>query len=473
MTVENIDVAKTLEKAKNLLEEEKNISPALKATIEVMMLLVTILTNRLGLNSNNSSIPPSKDRNRKKGVKRTSGNKMRRKPGGQAGHAGSTLEKTDKPDEIEDIEIDRRTIPSGTYNNAGFERRQVFDIKVSLHVKEYRAEILENESGVRYVASFPEGVTKAAQYGVGIKAEAVYMSQFQLVPLDRVKDHFDNQVGLPLSKGSISNFNKEAFEKLSYFELWAKKQVLNSKINNADETGINVNGKNIWLHCLSNDKTTLYHPDVKRGKEAMDNMGVLPNFKGILCHDHWKPYYRYDCTHSLCNAHHLRELERAHEQDGQKWASLMQDLLIKINEVVDKNSGRALSANKVTVFKVKYRKILKDGESECPFTKEKTGKRGRQKKSKSRNLLERLQDFESDTLRFMTTKDVPFTNNRGENDLRMTKVQQKISGCFRSMDGAKSFCRIRGFLSTCRKNGINPSDALKTILNGKLPKFIV
>jgi len=471
MVVEKIDVSKTLERAKKLLEKENSISPALKATIEVMMLLITILTNRLGLNSNNSSIPPSKDPNRKKKARKAKGNKTKRKPGGQTGHAGSTLEKTDTPNKIENIEIDRRTLPVGNYNNVGFESRQVFDINVSLHVTEYRAEILEDEAGNCYVASFPDGVTKAAQYGVGIKAESVYMSQFQLVPLDRVKDHFDNQIGLPVSKGSISNFNKEAFEKLVYFEAWVKRQLLNSKINHADETGINVNGKKIWLHCLSNDRVTLYHPDEKRGKVAMDNMGVLSNYKGILCHDHWKPYYKYDCTHSLCNAHHLRELERAFEQDGQQWAKLMQDLLIKMNEAVGDSDG-TLSPKRITAFQAKYQNILKDGKMECPISEEKTGKRGRQKKSKSRNLLDRLQDFEADTLRFLTTKDVPFTNNRGENDLRMTKVQQKISGCFRSMEGAESFCRIRSFLSTCRKNGVKPSEALKFLFKGVLPSFI-
>lgn len=474
MVVENIDVSKTLEKAKTLLEEEKNISPALKATMEVMMLLITILTNRLGLNSSNSSIPPSKDTNRKKNVKRTKGNKLRRKPGGQKGHVGATLEKIDNPHEIEEIAIDRRTLPSGTYRNVGYESRQVFDINVSLHVKEYQAEILEDESGNRYVASFPEGVTKATQYGVGVKAESVYMSQFQLVPLDRVKDHFENQVGLSISKGSISNFNKEAFEKLSYFEFWAKKQLLDSKINHADETGINVNGKKIWLHNLSNDKVTLYHADERRGKEAMDNMGVLPKYKGILCHDHWKPYYRYNCTHSLCNAHHLRELERSYEQDGHEWAKLMQNFLVEIKKAVDKTIDGVLPEKEALDFKTRYRKILKDGELECPTaSKEKTGKRGRQKKSKSRNLLERLQNFEADTLRFMTTKGAPFTNNQGENDLRMTKVQQKISGCFRSMGGAESFCRIRGFLSTCRKNDVNPSEALILLFKGKLPSFII
>ena len=203
-------------------------------------------------------------------------------------------------------------------------------------------------------------------------------------------------------------------------------------------------------------------------------MGILPGFKGTLCHDHWKPYYKYDCTHALCNAHHLRELTRAFEQDDQKWAQKLKNLLETINcKVTD--AGGALDAQESQKYRLKYRAILKEGESECPEPVEpqKKGKRGRIKKSKSRNLLERLRDYEQDALRVMDNQIVPFTNNPGENDIRMTKVQQKISGCFRSIGGAKIFCRIRSYLSTCRKQGVKASHALDLLFNGKLPDFLM
>ena len=205
----------------------------------------------------------------------------------------------------------------------------------------------------------------------------------------------------------------------------------------------------------------------------MKAMGILENFKGISCHDHWKPYFRFSCDHALCNAHHLRELQRAWEQDGQKWAKKMKGLLEEINEAV-KKAGGSLSKKAAKKFTKRYRTILTRGSRECPLTKGLGAKpkRGRRKKSKSRNLLDRLREYEMEVLRFMSDKRVPFTNNQGENDIRMTKVQQKISGCFRSIEGAKIFCRIRGYLSTCRKHSVEPTEALHLLFQGKLPRFV-
>jgi transposase len=289
---------------------------------------------------------------------------------------------------------------------------------------------------------------------------------------NRVQDYFADQLHIPVSEGSIFNFNMEAFRLLADFEGLVKDKLAVSQVAHADETGINIGGKRHWLHCVSNNDWTFYHPHEKRGMDAMNDMGILPEFKGILCHDHWKPYYKIDCTHALCNAHHLRELTRAFEQDGQKWAQDLSNLLITINnKVID--AGGALDAANARKYRLKYRKIIKKGDIECPgpVRPNKKGKRGRIKKSKSRNLLERLRDFENDTLRFMEKALVPFSNNLGENDIRMTKVQQKISGCFRSMDGAKIFCLVRSYLSTCRKQGIKSSRALELLFNGKFPKF--
>ena len=470
LKIENIDIQAAIEKAQALVREDKQLSAATKSIVEILILVITLLANRLNLNSTNSSKPPSSDPNRKKEPKRKTG----KKPGGQNGHIGTTLKKIDDPDIVEEIKIDRSKLPAGKYQHMGFESRQVFDIDISRLVTEYRAQILEDDNGNRFIAPFPEGVTKAVQYGTGLKAHAVYMSQFQLIPYNRVQDHFSDQLHIPVSEGSLFNFNKEAFELLTEFEDRVKEKLTASALAHVDETGINIGGKGHWLHCVSNDNWMLYYPHEKRGTEAMNAMGILPGFKGILCHDHWKPYYKYDCTHALCNAHHLRELTRAFEQDDQKWAQKLRNLLETINcKVTD--AGGALDAQESQKYRLKYRAILKEGESECPEPNEpqKKGKRGRIKKSKSRNLLERLRDYEQDTLRFMDNQIVPFTNNPGENDIRMTKVQQKISGCFRSIGGAKIFCRIRSYLSTCRKQGVKASHALDLLFNGKLPDFLI
>ena len=469
MKLKGINVQKAIEGIEIQLEREKDISPELKAAIKILIIIVNILINKLGINSKNSSKPPSEDKNRERGSNREKSNK---KPGGQKGHIGKRLSKVKNPDIIEEIKIDRRKLPKGKYKEIGYEARQVFEIRISREITEYRAQIIEDEKKKRYVAKFPEFVKKEVQYGLGVKCNTVYMSQFQLVPYNRIQDQCIDQMKLPISTGTIFNFNKEAYNKLEYFEKLVKEKILKSELIHVDETGINVNKKLVWLHSTSNKKWTYFYPHKKRGSEAMDEIGILPKFEGIICHDHWKPYYKYNnCTHALCNAHHKRELTKA-EEAKQKWARIMKKLLLKINKAVEKGGG-VLEKEKIDYYKKRYRKILKLAEKiECPIPKRKKGQRGRLKKSKSRNLLERLQNYEEDVLRFMKNKIVPFTNNLGENDLRMTKVQQKISGCFRSMNGAYMFCRIRSYLSTCRKNNVSSTDALRLLFQGKLPAFL-
>jgi len=200
-------------------------------------------------------------------------------------------------------------------------------------VTEYQAEILEDEKGKKFRASFPKEVTNRVQYGLGVKSNAVYMSQYQLIPYNRVEEHFDEQMGLGISAGTIYNFNVEAYDKLELFEAWLINSMRKEPLLHADETGINIGGKRNWLHCASNDKYTYFTVDTKRGQEAMDRAGVLPDFKGILVHDHWKPYYKYkEITHALCNAHHLRELQRVVDhvkRSGQKSYRISKEMNIK------------------------------------------------------------------------------------------------------------------------------------------------
>ncbi|MDT8442575.1 MAG: IS66 family transposase, partial [Desulfuromonadales bacterium] len=470
MKPNNIDIDKILKEAEGLLKQEKDLSPALKSMFGVLIMVVKLLANSLGLNSRNSSKPPSSDPNREKESRK----KSDRKPGGQKGRTGTTLRQIEEPDKVQVINVDRRTLPKGRYQVVGFEKRQVFDIDISRLVTEYQAEVLESAEGKRFVASFPEGVTKAVQYGNNLKAHAVYMSQYQLLPYNRIEEYFSEQLRVPVSSGSLFNFNREAFDKLASFDVIVKDKLAAAKLAHTDETGINIDGKRRWLHVVSNDSWTYFSPQEKRGKEAMDEIGILPRFRGVLCHDHWKPYYQYrECLHSLCNSHHLRELTRAWEQDNQRWARQTKELLEELNREV-KTSGGQLEAAESDLYRKRYRGILAEAERECPppEDKQRKGKRGRIKRSKSRNLLERLINYEEDVLRFMDDPAIPFTNNQGENDIRMTKVQQKISGCFRSLDGAQMFCRIRSYLSSCRKQDISSSLAMEFLFKGEMPEFI-
>jgi len=253
----------------------------------------------------------------------------------------------------------------------------VFDIDISRVVTEYRAQILEDDKGNRFVAPFPEGVTRAVQYGVGVKAQAVYLSQFQLIPYNRVQNYFGDQIQVPISEGSLFNFNKQAYEALGGFEAWVKEQLASSEVAHADETGINIGGKRHWLHCVGNDEYTCYYPHGKRGIIAIEAMGILPQFSGTLVHDHWKPYYRLDCTHALCNAHHIRELTRAWEQDEQRWALELKELLETVNgHVID--AGGVLDNDEAEKYRLNYRQVIEKGEIECPepIRDKKKGKRG-------------------------------------------------------------------------------------------------
>ena len=361
MKIESIDIQATIEKAQALVRDDKQLSATTKSMLEILILVITLLAKRLNLNSTNSSKPPSSDPNRKKQARKKSANKA----GGQNGHVGTTLKKIDDPDNVEVIKVDRRTLPAGQYRQVGFESRQVFDIDISRLVTEYRAQILEDEKGQRVVAPFPKGVTKAVQYGVGIKAHAVYMSLYQLIPYKRVQEYFADQLQIPISEGSIFNFNKAAYQSLADFERRSQTELAAAKLAHADETGINIGGKRHWLHGLSNDRWTCYYPHVKRGTEAMNEMGVLPMFSGVLCHDHRTPYFTYNCTHALCNAHRLRELERAREQDGQTLAQQMEGLLETINRKVTE-AGGALDDKVSQKYRKKYRDLLKQAEIECP-----------------------------------------------------------------------------------------------------------
>ncbi len=471
MNLNDFDIQQIISQIKEELERDKSLSPSLKGLIKMLLLVVPLMYQKLGLNSRNSSKPPSSDPNRNKDNQPDSGNGKQNKRGGQKGHKGTTLQQTAEPDHIESIPIARDSLPEGDYKNDTPEKRQVVDIDISVVVTEYQAEVLlDQHTGKRFVAPFPKGVNKAVQYGSAVKAHAVYMSQYQLLPYQRIQDYFGQYLNLPFSTGSLFNFNKEAYDALAQFELLTIRQLIRESVVHFDETGINIEKKRQWLHCAASQKWTLFLPHEKRGSDAMNEMAVLPLFEGVAVHDHWKPYYKYDCTHALCNAHHLRELTFAHEEDNQAWAEQMRQLLVKINDTCEQKVADKIQAK---AFRDQYRAILRVADKECPAPVRAPDdkRRGRLKKSKSRNLLERLRDYEDDVLRFMEEPDVPFTNNHGENEIRMTKVQQKISGCFRSMEGAKIFCRVRGYLNTCRKNNVTAQEAMTLLFNGELPAF--
>lgn len=456
MTIGKVDINAAIAEIQQQIESDPDVSPSLVKSINILILVIQLLVERLGINSANSSLPPSKDKKTRK--KSTSARKRSgKKPGGQPGHDGETLQQFADPDEVVELEIDRRTLPNrDDFKSVGLETRQVIDVVMELCVTEYRAEVVEDSDGNQYVATFPEGVTKAVQYGPSVRALSTYMSQYQLIPYNRVQEVFADQFGLEISQGSIANFNKEAYEKLAGFEEKLRQNLGSARVLNADETGIKIGDKIHWLHVLCTPKSTLFFPHDKRGKEAIADLGILDGFKGVLCHDGWKPYFGYECDHALCNAHHLRELQWVIDFKSQAWAREMKKLLLEIKRKVEKRGG-VLKPPRQQEYVEKYRQVIRQGKRECPMTLSTKGS-GKKKaaQTKERNLLDRLEKYEDWVLLFMKEKLVPFTNNRAERDIRMTKVHQKISGCFRSMAGAQYFCRIRSYLLTSIKRGHSP-----------------
>ena len=365
MTIGSIHVEDAIEKAKSLLANDKNMSESTANAMQVILLLVQLLLERIGANSSNSSLPPSKAKKSKK--KKTTRKKSKKKVGGQAGHEGSTLHQVYEPDDIVEIPIDKRTLPKNAkLKKVDPEIRQVFDVVMNFVVTEYQAEVFEDDKGARYTAEFPEHVKKYVQYGPTIKALAVYLSQYQLVPYARLQQLFLDQFDLEVSQGSLANFNKEAFLKLADQETAIIDALKKADVLHADETGIKIGDKNHWLHVLCTPKTTWLFPHEKRGGIAINEMNVIGNFKGTLVHDHWKPYLTYDCKHALCNAHHIRELQWVIDFKKQKWAKQMQSLLARINKKKIEYGGKLTDRQK-KIYRTKFRDSVSVGRRECPM----------------------------------------------------------------------------------------------------------
>ena len=446
------------------------------AKIEALTERVSELEKQIAKNSHNSSKPPSSDGLRKRKMTRSQRKRSGKKSGGQDGHKGSTLEMTDKPDHVRKLRVKRCNCCGKSLKGVrpkGYEARQKFEIPAPIvEVTEYQAEITDCPNcGMENRASFPEGITHRTQYGNNLRSIAVYLRNYQLIPLERTAEIFEDLFSVPLSEGTVVAASIRCAEALRGFEEWVIESIKKSPVVNFDESGINMGGSLHWLHTAGTPLLTAYFAHKRRGSEAFDAMSILPGFTGTAVHDHLPAYFKYSCTHSLCNAHHIRELIYVLEQEGQKWAQKMIDCLVEIKESVEiaARRGKLITSSLMRFYERKYKGILRQGfRINSPPEADAVKKRGRKKKTKTLNLLIRLRDFEKETLAFMYDFDVPFDNNLAERDIRMIKVQQKISGLFRTMCGAEQFCRIRSFISTVRKQGLNVIKAIYQIMCGRL-----
>jgi transposase len=443
-----------------------------QAQIQQLQGRVLELESRLSKNSSNSSKPPSSD-----GFRRSSGGqreKSDKKPGGQRGHTGSCLIQVEMPARIVDHRLTACPwckLDLSDVEGRCLEKRQVFEIpQPKVEVTEHRIEEKRCPGCGKTIQSvWPKEVRGPVQYGSRVQGLTSYLTVRHFMPVERTCEIFEEVFGLPISPGTVTNINRKLFQKLEPFEQSAKETLLNSRVLHFDETGMRCEKKLHWIHVAASHCATLYTLHAKRGQEAMNAAGILPQFRGIAVHDHWRPYFAYESIrHSLCNAHHLRELRFMHEERGEAWASKMQDLLIFAKQKVEEHKERVvLPAETRLQVESAYSQIIREGlEYHTKLPPLPRTRRGKQKQREGKNLLDRLAEGRGSVLRFLYDFSVPFTNNQGERDIRMVKLKQKISGCFRKRDEGQIFCRIHGYLSTARKQGWAVWDALAEAVQG-------
>ena len=359
---------------------------------------------------------------------------------------------------------------------SGHERRQVVDIPplLALEVTEHRARSKRcSGCGHSTTASFPaEASARGAGYGPRIKALCVYLMNHQLLPYERTSELLFDLFGGPSpGAGTLHSALGSCFEGLEDTEEAIKAGLTGTRLGHFDETGLRVCEEGMWVHVASNTKLTHYAVHPKRGSMATEEIGILPSFRGVAVHDGWSAYQQYErCEHALCNAHHLRELTFVEEEHEQQWAGEMKALLMEIEEAVREEAalgGRRLASETREDFERRYEEVLEAGLAANPEPERTAGKRGPPKQSKGKNLVDRLGKHREAVLRYMHDFGVPFDNNQAERDLRMIKVRQKISGGFRTEEGAAAFLRIRGYISTVRKQGENVLGALERVFMGE------
>jgi transposase len=417
----------------------------LESTVLKLEQRITDLERRLKLNSHTSNKPPSSDGLRKKPTPVSLRSKGELPSGGQLGHKGSTLEQEPIPTEIISHPVTTCRDCGLSLADAAIEKitkRQVFDIPApQIVVTEHQVASKRCCCGSITTSCFPAAITAPVQYGPRIKSLAVYLMNQQFIPEDRLQHLFKDVFSLPISTATLANVNTVFADKVINTQTAVLEALKLSPVKHLDETGFRIGGKTQWLHVISNQNATYYHVSAKRGH-------LLTGLSGTIVHDHWKPYFTIpDVQHGLCNAHHLRELKALEELEGENWAARMGRLLRFSNKI----KGAYDRISKV------YDRIIKDG---LAFHDRHPPLEGRKKRT-GHNLLLRLQSFKEAVLRFYTDPSVPFTNNQAEQDLRMMKVKQKISGGFRTTKGAECFATIRGFIATKVKQNLNAFQAIQ------------
>jgi transposase len=425
-------------------------------------------------NSKNSSKPPSSDGLKKPNKTTSLRVASGKNPGGQASHPGNTLKRTDKPDVVVRHELpqccDACQSPLASSDAQVQRRGQVFDIPAaSFIVVEHQTLSLLCQCGKLHVSEFSADVCEVAQYGPNIRALAVHLTQGQLLPYARTSELITDLYQLEVSPATLLQWVHEGAQ------LWAPAvQSIGQKIQcasvaHADESGLRVDSRLQWLHVAATPSHTRYGVHPKRGMQAIEDHAILPNYMGTLVHDCWAPYWSLNCDHALCGAHLLRELIYQKETTTQAWQKKMSGTLLEAEQAckVARQAHAELTGAQIETFVTQYCSLVQIGQARHMPVPKTDGKRGRAKQSSTYNLLQRLFEREREVLRFMHDLTAPFANNLAEHAVRMPKVKQRISGCFRTLIGDENFCVVRSYLDTARKQGFGMLHALQAVFSGQ------
>lgn len=457
----------------NQLQLQLRLNDELQTVIKKLEARIIELENNQKRDSSNSSKPPSTDTRR---VQHTQSlrTKSGKKPGGQPGHPGQTLCLSATPDKIIIHHLKQCNCCGKNLNGsvvADYECRQVFDIPpIKMLVTEHKSEIKTcPHCSVVSSAAFPDSVSQPVQYGTNVQQMAVYFTHYQLLPYQRTAQIFKDLFAHSLSSSFLVTNNQRCALNVQPFIEDLKVKLLDEPVLHADETGFYFEGNRNWLHTISTEQHSYYAVHTKRGIEAMQGIGILPHYEGTLVHDFWKSYHDFGCNHGLCNVHHLRDLTFCHEIEQSEWAARAKQLLLDVHEKVQaaKDAGAgALSKSQLQYWSRKYDDLVSEGERQHPVAAKQKGKRGVAKKSKTQNMIERFRQYKDEVLVFATNFLVPFSNNLAEQAIRMMKVKQKISGCFRSQQGAQDFADIRSYIATMKKQGVSIIKAIGAAIQG-------
>jgi transposase len=455
---------------------------ALETRVSELEARVHELETQLHRDSHNSGQPPSSDRFEQRSRRRHRPKSLRepsgRPPGGEPGHPGHTLAAVATPDHVVGHQPTHcaqchAALPP-TAPILGKTARQVFDVPpLRLAVTEHQAFTRGCPAcGHATTAPFPPEVRAPVQYGPHRLALATYLRVVQLLPLERTHQLLADLLGQPVSEATLLAAQAGVQARLLGLERRIRRGLCRAAVLQCDESGFYVNQQRYWLHTASTPRLTLYGVSPHRGKKAQAALGVLPHFTGVALHDAYSAYYVYAGPHALCNVHHLRELTYLAEEEQQPWAAALKRLLLTMQAAVReaRRAGQAALERRLRRrLERRYGRLLAQGYALQPASLPRASpkRRGRRKQSKAKNLLDRFRDRRRDVLRFLSDFRVPFDNNLAERDLRMLKVQQKIAGCFRTLTGAQEFCRLRSYVSTAVKQGVNAFRALRLLFAGR------